>query len=320
MNRSTHPRARGTLLAVCLGIILLHATVHPAAAQVVFSTDFESGLPPEMSATGAVIEGVQGYAGLGVVDRQFGGSFLRYTSVPLYDTKLTLTGLPAHENLNLKFLLAVIDSWDGTELFQVLVDGNLLFSNWFQIATGDTTSYAPAPPGAILSMGVNLGFSAGSFYGRDRAYDLGVEPAFLNIPHTADTVTVVWRIGAISGPAADQWQGGADESWAIDEVSVEVTSAVGVEEAARTAFGIRNVYPNPATGTGFWVALALERGESAGLEMFDVAGRRVWRREVSGALVQDVRIGPDTELRPGVYWLRLTEGERADERRLVVLR
>ena len=89
---------------------------------------------------------------------------------------------------SVKFLLGLIDSWDGTELMQISVDGVMKFNHWFQLATGDTTDYFPAPPGAILRMGSNLGFSAGSYYGRDRAYDLGVEPAFLDIPHTADSV------------------------------------------------------------------------------------------------------------------------------------
>lgn len=303
-----------------LAVWFLLAGTLPLRAEVVFSTDFEGGLPPEFLAPGSGIEGVQGFAGLGPVGRQFDGSFLRYTSVPLHDTKLTLTGLPPHDHLSLKFLLAVIDSWDGTELLQVFVDGELLFSHWFQIATGDTTSYFPAPPGAILSMGMNLGFSNGSYYARDRAYDLGVEPSFLHIPHTADSATAVWRLSAVSGPAADQWQGGSDESWAIDAVSVEVTSTVDVDGGPDRSFGIQSVQPNPAIGGQFTVHLTLERGERAGLELFDVAGRRVWRGNVGGALRQAVRLGSGIALQPGVYWLRLTEGARTDLSRVAVLR
>ena len=48
----------------------------------------------------------------------------------------------------MKFLLAIIDSWDGTELMQVLVDGSTQFNNSFQLALGDTTTRVgtgPAP-------------------------------------------------------------------------------------------------------------------------------------------------------------------------------
>ncbi|HXS10878.1 MAG TPA: PEP-CTERM sorting domain-containing protein, partial [Candidatus Krumholzibacteria bacterium] len=97
-------------LAVCM---LLAASVASADTQVFF-TDFESGLPAQMTAPGAAIEGVQGYANLGPVGNKFGGNLLRYATVTLYDTQLTLTGLPAHDHLSLAFLAAIIDSWDGT--------------------------------------------------------------------------------------------------------------------------------------------------------------------------------------------------------------
>jgi hypothetical protein len=211
-----------------------------AGAQTVFYTDFESGLPAEMSAPGAVIEGVQGYAGLGPLGNKFTGNFLRYTSVPLFDTQLTLTGLPAHTHVSLGFLLGLIDSWDGTELFQVTVDGNLLFNHWFQLATGDASSYA-APPGGLLSSGVNLGFSNGGYWYRDRAYNMAVEPAFIMIPHTASTLTVVWKLSAVSGPAAQQWQGGTDESWAIDNVHVSVSGG-SLPVSNSTWGGIKALY------------------------------------------------------------------------------
>jgi hypothetical protein len=209
------------LSAIAVSVLLVLPGA--ALAQVVFSTDFESGLPPEFSAPNSVIEGVQGYAGLGAAGNQFGGSFLRYTSQSLADTKLTLTGLPAHDHVTIGFLLALIDSWDGTELFQIAVDGNPVFSHWFQLATGDASSYV-APAGGLLSSGTNLGFSNGSYWGRDRAYDMSVDPAFVMIPHTAGTLEIVWSMSAISGPAAAQWQGGTDESWAIENVEVEIFS------------------------------------------------------------------------------------------------
>ena len=216
---------------LALGVLIVGA---PAGAITVFTTDFESGVPPEFSAAGASIQGVQGFAGLGPVGNQFAGNFLRYDSTSVLDTQLTLANLPPHDRLSLGFLLGVIDSWDGVELFEVTVDGVLLFSNSFQLATGDDSSYV-APVGALLSSGTDLGFSAGSYYSHDRAYDLSVEPAFIDIPHTADTVTIVWRLNATPGGGANFWQGGPDESWAIENVTVSVESGAATTTSTTTS-------------------------------------------------------------------------------------
>jgi len=312
-------RTYGLIRSAVVSIWLLCGTTASARATTVFSTDFESGVPAQFSAPGSVIAGVQGYAGLGPTGRQFSGSFLRYTSVPLYDTQLSLTGLPAHDHLSVKFLLAVIDSWDGTELMQVLVDGNLVFSNWFQLATGDASSYA-APPGGLLSSGTNLGFS--SFFAvHDRAYDLGVEPAFLDIPHTASTANIVWRISAVSGPAADQWQGGDDESWAIDQVDVGVSSTVGVGDRGPLSFRLDSPSPNPARRGHFTVSFALPSGAQSSLALFDLSGRQLASREVgslgAGSHVLDLTSGHS--LTPGVYFVHLRQGTQSVVRRAVVV-
>ena len=75
-------------------------------------------------------------------------------------------------------------------------------------------------------------FSNGGYWYRDRAYNLAVEPAFLMIPHTASTLTVVWKLSAVSGSAAQQWQGGDDESWAIDNLHVELSGGTVPAEAS----------------------------------------------------------------------------------------
>jgi hypothetical protein len=213
--------------SVLAATIAVQSVPPPArSATIVFSSDFESTLPSELSAPGATIEGVQGYAGLGNAGNQFAGSFLRYASTGILDTTLTLTGLPAHDRLSLGFLLGVIDSWDGTELLEVRVDGHLLFSHSFQLAVGDSSSYA-APEGALLSSGSDLGFSSDAFFVHDRAYDMSLEPAFKTVVHSADTAVVTWSLGATSGSAAQNWQGGTDESWAMDNVVVKVDTVTG---------------------------------------------------------------------------------------------
>ncbi len=295
-------------IGTALAIVLALASV--AGAQVVFSSDFESGIPAELTGDGVRIEGVQGYAGLGAQGNQFGGSLLRYYTQTLYDTTLTLTNLPPHSHVSLGFLLALIDSWDGTELFQVDIDGQLVFSQWFQLATGDETDYV-APTGGLLSSGVNLGWTAGSWYSRDRAYDLSVEPAFRDIPHTADTLTVVWRMGAVSGGAAANWQGGADESWGLDNLTVTLDS--GSSAVPRSAAGARLLgnAPNPFNPSTVIAYDLPAGGATVRLDVYDVAGRLV-RTLVDGAqqggrqtAVWDGR-GPDGRMQPaGVYCYRL---------------
>jgi hypothetical protein len=288
------------------------------AQLIVFETDFESGMPPQFSAPGCVIEGVQGYAGLGRPGYQFSGNFLHYTAQAVTETRLTLTGLAPHDHLNLGFLLGVIDSWDGTELFEVLVDDHLLFSNWFQLAIGDASSYV-APPGALLSSGTNLGFTYGTYYVHDRAYDLSLEPAFQGIPHTASTANIVWRLGAVSGGAAGQWQGGGDESWAIDRVAVSLTGVVGVDDEGARGFGIERLRPNPLKGQDLIVRFTLAGERTARLELINVAGRRVAERAATGAGPHQVTLSPRGELPSGIYLVRLSQGANVQVRRVVVL-
>jgi hypothetical protein len=293
-----------------------------AAAQpiVVFETGFESGLPVEFSAPGSVIEPVQGYAGLGPVGNQFGGSFLRYTLQGIVDTKLVLRNLPPHDAVDVGFLFGAIDSWDGTELFRVAVDGNVLFSHWFQLALGDSSSYL-APPGGLLSRGHNLGWSNGTYYFRDRAYDLSVDPAFRGIPHTADTLEVKWFLGAVSGGAAAQWQGGGDESWAIDHVKITTSlGLVGVPGASGgLALACRG--PNPARGADVRVRLTLPGPGAAWLEWFDVAGRRLASRDVGplGPGTHEVVLRLEGSRAPGLGFVRLTHAGERRTARVVLL-
>jgi hypothetical protein len=308
--------------ALLAALVLLPATARETAAAVYWSTDFESGMPAEMTTLGTAIEGTQGWAALGHPGNTYGAHFLRYSSITLYDTKLVLRGLPAHTHVSLGFLLALIDSWDGTELYQVTVNGNLLFDHWFQLATGDTSSWH-APLGATLSRGTNLGFSNGSYYGRDRAYDLGFEPAFQDIPHTADSLVVVWKMSAISGGAAQQWQGGTDESWAIDNVRVSLRLAgTDVDDAASVSgLALAIAGAQPSVSREVRVAFTLPRAGGASLQLFDTTGRRVASAD-AGALDagrHTLALG-EGRLEPGLYWVRLTQNGATRTAKAVVLR
>jgi hypothetical protein len=152
--------------------------------------------------------------------------------------------------VNLRFLLAIIEAWNGyccnqwaPNYFVVQVDGRTVFNHSFanprigdpQIKRQDYV----APPGVLLSNDVH--FVNDAWPGQ--ALDMGMDPTFANIPHTASTLTVGWTA------AGGGWAGGTNSWWAIDNVSVELIGtaaqpAVGVEKPALEA--------PPQGGPGFW--------------------------------------------------------------------
>lgn len=188
--------------------------------RIVFSTDFNSGVPSHFSGV-VTSESVQGYADIGTGINIFSGDFLRNASIPPLPTTLTLTGLPAHTSIDLRFLLAIIDSWDGTgstccgiDSFIIAIDGEPIFNEVFNnAAIGGVQSYIP-PPGVELVRTVDLGFRDFDEHDQDSGYDMGMDPTFSKIPHTSSTLTIEWYASGLG------WQGNTDESWAIDNLEV----------------------------------------------------------------------------------------------------
>ncbi|MEN1678160.1 MAG: hypothetical protein AAGJ46_01095 [Planctomycetota bacterium] len=219
-------------------LLTLFSMSSASLAVEVFFTDFETGLPLEISTPGASIQQTQGYAGIANPSNPlstFGSGFLRYDSTGIENTTLTLTELPTHDVVSIGMLLAVIDSWDNTEVLEISLDGRVLFSNQWQLALGDSSSYIP-PLGGLLSSGSNLGFNGSVSHVRDRAYDLSLDSAFTDIPHSGSTLILDFTIeSATAGPAAQNWQGGLDESWAIDNLSVS-TDLIGLGDYNSNGF------------------------------------------------------------------------------------
>ncbi len=216
--------------------LLLFASAASLPAQTVFSTDFENGLPAQVAAGTAQLTGVQGYAGLGPTGSPFAGSFLRSeTGNPV---TLTLTNLPPHNVVHLDFLFAAIDSLDGSgaypqgDYFRISVDGVPVFRESFANATASQIQTYVPPPGVQLARRVDLGFTGpGSFY-TDSAYDLGADPFFASINHSASTLTVEF---VIEGPGIQPL---GDESWAMDNLRIHVGSgALGSTAAYGTGCG-----------------------------------------------------------------------------------
>jgi VCBS repeat-containing protein len=190
--------------------------------QQVFYSNFNSGIPSQITGAGQSA-GVQGYADVGTGTNTFTGNFLRNTadnqgSGPANPITLTLNNLPAHTSIDINFLLAIVDSWNGStgqsspDFLNLSVDGTTIFTETFDTADSQDQSYS-APAGSVLVDGEQLGFATGGF-AVDSAYNMYLEPRFKSIPHTGSTLTIAWFA------SGQGYGGGTDESFALDNLEV----------------------------------------------------------------------------------------------------
>ncbi|HCV13743.1 MAG TPA: PEP-CTERM sorting domain-containing protein [Candidatus Accumulibacter phosphatis] len=155
---------------------------------------------------------------------------------PAGPASFSVSNLPAHSSLNLSFLLAIIDSWDGStaaggslppDVFNITVDGVSIFAHTYDNFLASDQS---APTANQMSFGSNLGFNPGW---NDSAYDFTGSNALLNIPHNANTLTVEFFASGAG------WQGGAadggDESFGLDWVLISINTANDVPEPGSLA-------------------------------------------------------------------------------------
>jgi len=191
--------------------------------QVIYSNNFDGQEFFSCGTSGGLsgyisIENVQGFAADG-----FYGNFLRnntgpFNGIPPTATTLTLFNLPAHNVVDINFLLAFIDSWDsnngvpcGPDYFNVTVDGVNVLQITAAIAEGSIT-YS--------------GHQLGGIYGRgfsdwpDIAFDMSPDP-LLTVTHSASTLTI--QLFASGGG----WQGDVDESWAVENLQVLLDTGAG---------------------------------------------------------------------------------------------
>ena len=87
------------------------------------------------------------------------------------------------------------------------------------------------------------------------------------------------------------------------------------------AFALAGTWPNPVHGGPLMVRFTLPGDVPAGLELFDLAGRRIASRQVGalGAGEHVVELAPRRRLAPGVYLLRLKQGANSRVVRATVL-
>ena len=177
------------------GLVTFSLVFWMAATASAITYDFESGsAPPAM--TGGTTQTTGGYLSFGF------GNYFQWSGVSVIT--LTLGSLETHTTLDLEFDLAVIDSWDGLDppwgpdYFNVTLDGGSVFQENFG-------SYSDPP----FVSGSNL---YNTVEWEDSAYHISLS----GIAHSASTLTVAWFANGAG------WQGGMDESFAIDNIVLTV--------------------------------------------------------------------------------------------------
>ena len=170
-----------------------------ASASAIYSTDFESA-PAEWSGSGVVVPtfGNKYWANDSAAGSVAGASVLTFTSGT------------AVAGASLSLLLGIIDTWDngaagyGPDSFKVELDGVEVFSAVFD--NYQNLGATVASELTTVSYGSNLIGSGAN----DAAYKLSVNLGALS----AGTHTLKFFA---SGPG---WQGGSDESFALDNLSI----------------------------------------------------------------------------------------------------
>ncbi len=229
-----------------------------AAASLAFASAAQAGtqtislyengaLPATVTTSGTVfVDGTQGYAGVtGATNgKAFGADFIRMGDGTA-STTFALSGLAGHTSLSLDFLLAAIDSLDGTandgvgpDFFSVAIDldgdgtTETTLWNYNYLNCDRVNGIQNAPAGGTLAYRQDLFASGGDTCFFDSAYDMGVQSAFQNIAHTLSTLTLTFGVSNL--------QNVGDESYGIDALSATLngTSDEVPEPAMLGLFGL----------------------------------------------------------------------------------
>lgn len=205
-----------------------------------------------------------------------------------------------------------------------------------------------AVPGAFVPRETNFGFSVdnlappapGPFTG---AYDSGVTALHWDVSSAADLEE--YRLYRSDNPPVDfspahlihtasdtgyadpgpagRYYGlvAADTSGNVSAPALlgpdQTVSVPG--DATSFDFRLEEITPNPVRGSDLYVHFALPDAGKAQLELIDVAGRRVWSREVAGAGPHSLRMNSGRRLASGVYFVRLTRNDSSLVRRVAVV-
>ncbi|HKQ57275.1 MAG TPA: choice-of-anchor Q domain-containing protein [Candidatus Eisenbacteria bacterium] len=184
------------------------------------------------------------------------------------------------------------------------------------------------------------------------AYELGlptpVVAALVEASVGPAGVTLIWHLPAESGPVTLYRRQSTEDWTALSLLDRDGTGRVSYQDRAVLpgasyryrlgivggdgetmtpevevlvpvfAIALHGTVPNPSSGRPLMASFTLASGDDATLELFDVAGRQIARREV-GSLGTGYHVVPMVSgLDPGVYLVRLTQGPKSIQRKAVV--
>jgi hypothetical protein len=211
------------------GIALLFAAgVALGGSQQVFYSDFNASVPGNLSGI-TTVHSVDALSGIGNSGNTFSGNLLYNTTggqpttgTAGLSTILTITGLPAHDSVDINFLLAAANTWDGwADRFHVKVNGVSVFSETLDLGSAANQTYVP-PAQGLLTPRLSFGHFPDAGFNNDfgdAGYDMGVDPRFNNIAHTSSTLVIEFFADGVN------WEGGTNEAWGIDNLQVIVNNA-----------------------------------------------------------------------------------------------
>jgi photosystem II stability/assembly factor-like uncharacterized protein len=130
-----------------------------------------------------------------------------------------------------------------------------------------------------------------------------------------------WPIATMSVGDSARWFVGSPGTGFWTAVSTDGSPVAVHSGGAAPRLALSGFRPNPARGP-VAIAFSLSSAEPAILEIFDLAGRRVARREVGGMGQGSHVLALDSTFRPtpGIYTIRLVQGARSVHARSVVVR
>jgi hypothetical protein len=167
-----------------------------------------------------------------------------------------------------------------------------------------------------------------------------------------DRIRLTWYAAGNPGVTASVYRRSADADWAAlghitadgagylryEDTAVQVGMRYGYRlgimdggievfvgeawaAAAQFVFALQGAWPNPAEAGNLRVHFTLPTTEPAKLELVDVAGRRVAWRDVGslGPGPHVTNFGESGRIPPGIYLVRLTQGQKVRVTRVAVL-
>lgn len=228
----------GAALGSLLGLAVLGGP-NAAAAETLYADDFSGaatiagGITAVFDAGGGVVEnvgaGLPGYYTGGVFHNATGGN-----GSPGELSSWSLSGIGAHDLIDVSFTLAFLDSWDSDDgapspdHLQIFLDDVEVLRLTSAGASGSNTFLGGGTQVALGALFNGSGF----YYDQDRIVDMSTASA-LRFAHTAPTLKLSIRASGAG------WQGGSDESWGIDNLTITSLSQAGaVPEPATWAMMI----------------------------------------------------------------------------------